>query len=229
MGTNCGIRWPALVVVTIILACVLIYGHGGDTTLIHACVKNSGGAVRIVGANDSCNSNETPIHWSIAGPPGAQGPQGVPGPPGPAGPEGQPGRNAILIRDSLDQQVGYLHAASNAARIVGGTWLTFQVRPSTGFVSEPSIDRLFTSTDCSGTMYRFTGGQLTRFVQIMNGIGYYAGDPLSTTDIKSYQRVVASGTVDPCSSTNNLSVEVGPLATLDIASFGLVAPFRLVE
>lgn len=38
--------------------------HGGDPDLIHACVRNFTGLVRIVGPNDNCLPNETPLDWS---------------------------------------------------------------------------------------------------------------------------------------------------------------------
>lgn len=46
------------------------YAHGGNISLIHGCVKNSNGSLRIIGANDSCNGNESPLDWSIQGVPG---------------------------------------------------------------------------------------------------------------------------------------------------------------
>lgn len=45
----------------------VVSGDGGDPSLIHACVKKSG-ALRIIGATESCKASETPIHWTIAGP-----------------------------------------------------------------------------------------------------------------------------------------------------------------
>lgn len=48
----------------------LVSAHQGNITLIHACVKNAGGSVRIVGPNDSCNGNESPLHWSPEAPTG---------------------------------------------------------------------------------------------------------------------------------------------------------------
>ena len=60
---------------------VISRADGGDLSLIHACVKDRGGDVKIVGANSSCPSGYSPFHWGITGP---QGPQGVQGPPGPA-------------------------------------------------------------------------------------------------------------------------------------------------
>ncbi len=56
-----------------------VMAHGGNTNLIHGCVKTSNGAIKIVGANDSCGSGEIALDWNI------QGVQGVQGPQGPAG------------------------------------------------------------------------------------------------------------------------------------------------
>lgn len=67
------------------IATTVALAHGGDVAQIHACVKNSSASVRIVGANDTCNGNETALDWNI---------QGVPGPTGLPGPTGVPGQNA---------------------------------------------------------------------------------------------------------------------------------------
>lgn len=40
--------------------------HGGNTNLIHSCVT-PGGPLKIVGANDVCPGNQTPLDWSIHG------------------------------------------------------------------------------------------------------------------------------------------------------------------
>lgn len=60
----------------------LVYGDGGDASLVHACILPSGGGaganVRIVGENDACPAGSTPKHWSIQGPPGAQGQAATP-------------------------------------------------------------------------------------------------------------------------------------------------------
>jgi hypothetical protein len=67
---------------------IMVNAHGGDTSRIHACVGITastakvvmGGReippstiVRIVGANDNCAANETPVDWSIQGPVGPGG------------------------------------------------------------------------------------------------------------------------------------------------------------
>ena len=40
--------------------------HGGNTNLIHSCVT-PGGPLKIVGVNDVCPGNQTPLDWSIHG------------------------------------------------------------------------------------------------------------------------------------------------------------------
>ena len=71
---------------------MLVNAHGGNASLIHACVKNSNGSIRIVAANSSCNANnETALDWNILGPQGPQGPAGPDGPQGPIGPQGAEG------------------------------------------------------------------------------------------------------------------------------------------
>jgi hypothetical protein len=80
-----GLRFAALLLALLSLFAfdvVVILAHGGDTSKIHACVKNGGavkGNVRIVGANDTCASNEYALDWNIQGPQGPQGPPGQSG------------------------------------------------------------------------------------------------------------------------------------------------------
>jgi hypothetical protein len=47
-----------------------LLAHGGDPAVIHACVKNVNGQVRIVGPADSCLPSEYSLHWpATAAPP----------------------------------------------------------------------------------------------------------------------------------------------------------------
>jgi hypothetical protein len=39
------------------------HAHGGDPTLIHACVNKSSGEVKIVGPSGSCKTHETAVDW----------------------------------------------------------------------------------------------------------------------------------------------------------------------
>lgn len=75
----------------------------GAGEVIHACVNNQSGAIRIVSAETVCTAEETKLEWGIVGiqgPAGPQGLQGIPGeagapglvgPQGPAGPQGLQG------------------------------------------------------------------------------------------------------------------------------------------
>lgn len=57
----------------------VVWGDGGDASLVHACIlpDTAGPAnARIVGENEPCAAEQTPRHWSIQGPSGAQGPPG---------------------------------------------------------------------------------------------------------------------------------------------------------
>lgn len=46
-----------------------LLADGGDPTLIHACVKNNNGQVRIVQPTDTCHSSEYSLHWPAAAAP----------------------------------------------------------------------------------------------------------------------------------------------------------------
>jgi len=66
----------------------------GSGDIIHACVDNGTGAVRIVSEHIECKAGETKLQWGIVGlqgPPGPQGPQGEQGPAGPSGIQGETG------------------------------------------------------------------------------------------------------------------------------------------
>lgn len=54
-------------------AAAWVSAHGGDANLIHGCVKNLNGSIRIVGDNDTCNNGETPLDWNQKNTPGLGG------------------------------------------------------------------------------------------------------------------------------------------------------------
>lgn len=56
--------------------------------VIHSCVNTSSGEIKIVGANEACRNNHSPLDWNAQGP---QGPAGPAGPVGPVGPKGDAG------------------------------------------------------------------------------------------------------------------------------------------
>jgi hypothetical protein len=102
----------ALTAVAVAIGTLLVIGHGGDSSLIHACVNNSTGLVRIVGPQQRCHITETSRHWGIQGPvgppgpPGSVGQPGTPGAPGAPGSEGPPGPGNFVVRDANGVLVG---------------------------------------------------------------------------------------------------------------------------
>ena len=93
LGTRLG-----RILVTALLA-ALAFGSGSavaayanqPTSEIYACVNNSSGTIKVIGATGTCGTNEIKLVWNTQGPQGLQGPQGVPGPAGPQGPQGAAG------------------------------------------------------------------------------------------------------------------------------------------
>lgn len=54
-----------------------LLADGGDATLIHACVKNANGQVRIVQPSDTCLPSEHSLHWPATGGPAVSAPGSV--------------------------------------------------------------------------------------------------------------------------------------------------------
>ena len=76
------------VVLISLMSATLVSAHGGNTALIHSCVNNTSGEIKIIAANANCPSNYRSLDWNIQGPAGQQGPIGPVGPVGPTGPVG---------------------------------------------------------------------------------------------------------------------------------------------
>ena len=83
------------VTITMFLSVTYVSAHGGNTALIHACVSNSSGEIKIVGANSNCPSNYRALDWNIQGPAGQQGAIGPVGPIGPQGLQGEQGPQGL--------------------------------------------------------------------------------------------------------------------------------------
>ena len=112
-----GLLSAALIVTTTVM---MAEAHeGGSADVIHACVKHNG-KIEIVGPDDTCGSDESPLDWNM------EGPAGPPGPPGPAGSGAWTSVQYVSV-----QSTGLAARAlcPPATRVVGGG----------GFVSPPSI------------------------------------------------------------------------------------------
>ena len=62
-----------------LLSVTWVSAHGGNTAIIHSCVNNTSGEIKIVAANANCPSNYRSLDWGIQGPAGQQGIQGPAG------------------------------------------------------------------------------------------------------------------------------------------------------
>lgn len=131
-----GRRMKVLVMVLGLAAVMFAAGgvalaHTGSVNLgvIHACVNN-GGQLTIVGPNDTCPGNQTPLDWNAEGQQGPQGNPGLVGPEGPVGPAGAGGLSNVtfVFTDSViaDQQLAggtsYAAVCPVGTLATGGGW-----------------------------------------------------------------------------------------------------------
>jgi hypothetical protein len=157
---------------------VAAFAHGGNTALVHSCVKSSG-AIRIVGARSKCHRGERALDWpksargargapGLSGPPGARGPTGLagptgatgaPGPPGAAGPTGTRGPTGatgptgpIGTVSSLDRAISIPLASFIDCQTNSGALLDF----SSG--NDAIADFNNSSTDGQGFTIQFDAG-----------------------------------------------------------------------
>jgi hypothetical protein len=49
----------------------MVYAHGGDPNLIHSCVNNKSGEIKIIDASETCSKNWSPLDWNKQAPPKA--------------------------------------------------------------------------------------------------------------------------------------------------------------
>jgi hypothetical protein len=80
----------------------LASAHGGPpaTGIIHACVNNSSGEIKIVAETATCNGNRSPLDWNAQGVAGADGEDGEDGADGADGVSGY--EQVILESDITD-------------------------------------------------------------------------------------------------------------------------------
>src|SRR6185369_526067 len=83
------------VILISLMSVTLVSAHGGNIALIHSCVNNTSGEIKIIAANATCPSNYRSLDWNIQGPAGQQGAIGPVGPVGPVGPLGPIGPQGL--------------------------------------------------------------------------------------------------------------------------------------
>jgi len=119
----------------------LLYAHGGDANLIHACVNH--GKLRIVGPTEACKTSETALDWNIQGikgDTGVTGGTGETGSTGATGAQGEPGTPAdTAITDSLQTQINDLQNQINVIDPQADL-STYQVMGNIIFVTSQRFD-----------------------------------------------------------------------------------------
>ena len=81
---------------------VLAASPAAGAATIHACVKKTSGATRIVGAKAKCRHGEQSLSWNTAGPAGATGASGAAGAKGANGTNGTNGAAAGFVARSTE-------------------------------------------------------------------------------------------------------------------------------
>ena len=81
----------AVLIAGMALALIASDAATAETGVINACVQESTGTLRIVGADEECPKNWTSLSWNVQGVPGPAGPTGPEGPTGPSGATGPEG------------------------------------------------------------------------------------------------------------------------------------------
>ncbi len=85
---------PALVIglaLALVGGSAVTFAAAASTGVIYACVNNSSGTIHLVGAAETCSTNEVALAWNQQGPKGDAGPQGLKGDTGAPGLKGDTG------------------------------------------------------------------------------------------------------------------------------------------
>jgi hypothetical protein len=187
--------------------------HGGDTSLLHACVQVSSGQLRLVMPDETCRPTEVPVDWPLSaaaaaapsGPQVADATGAIVGPVvGTNGPVGMPAASVVLVGVPL------------------GTGLAVVPMGPRGYAGEDAL--LYESSDCTGTPYLFTpaAGLLNTAVADLQGMVYAdAGQAGIVLTVHSY----TLGTFCVANQSFPGVTAIPTAAVLDLRSF--TAPFHL--
>lgn len=83
----------AMLLVLIVANQVSAHSEAPESGVIHTCVNNNSGELKIVGDDESCKKNQESVDWNIQGIPGEDGEDGEDGDKGDKGEDGEDGSN----------------------------------------------------------------------------------------------------------------------------------------
>ena len=119
------------------------HGSGVANQVIHSCVNNNSGTIKIVGENEECNNNWSALDWNGEGPIGPQGPAGADGADGADGAQGPQGPAGADGADGATGPQGPQGPPGVAAPAVVGAW---------NVVDDNFGDLFFVTIQAGGTM-----------------------------------------------------------------------------
>lgn len=183
-----------------------------ESGVIHACVHEQTGAIRIVSSSEACDKHYARLTWAQAGTAGPAGPAGAPGPAGPAGPAGPggaPGAAGPAGATGPAGAAGPSGTTGQLAHTVQGAGMITLSPPSNGFVAVPGL-MLTVNVPATGVVYVATDGGVA-----MSGLGTGQAEVAVFVDgvqvTGGLRRVaVASASVDTTTWSLSLSLTLTP-------------------
>ena len=197
----------------------LVYAHGGDINLIHACVSKKLGIIRIVDPSSTCTKFENPLDWSVVGVQGPQGEKGDKGDVGDAGLTGPPGTISAQTCPSGQFTTGFSSSGEIICSLIAETQVNHTPVVNAG--NDQDACKGDPNSLLSGSVSDDglpAGGTLTQTWSMVSGPSTVTfSDPNSLTPIASYVdpgvyvlRLTASDS--QLTSSDEMSILVGNCA-----------------
>jgi hypothetical protein len=145
-----------------------------------------------------------------------------------------PSSQSVVV-DSKGNIVGQLLDRNVVLRKVNGVKLALSINP-TGFIINPqaAIVVVFESADCSGPQHIQIDadtvpptGQIVTFLSNGKFTLVFPGEPVKQMTVKSYEKIDSKGRSGCAALDPARTVNVGPIQTVDPASWGFVPPFTV--
>jgi hypothetical protein len=141
--------------------------------------------------------------------------------------QGQSSSPGFRVLDRNGALVGYAVSENLVARDIGGTWVTFYFHPAHGIYDSGAVYLHYLTTNCSGPAF------VTHYSTFSEGtrVGpklYYPADS-QTINPLSLRLAFGDGTLGACNAASDIEGVYGVATSADVASFGLVLPFKAVR
>jgi hypothetical protein len=222
------------------LALLMALAMAGTAQAVVLCARPRADGTYSTGIKlrETCKPSETQLDPAELG---IQGPPGLPGPQGPAGGVVVVDANGVFVGTADELGGTDLGSEVSVVRTISGTPVRFPTT-SAGFIQAAGPPTpYFETTDCTGTPFvpTPTTTALITIGQTVGTVAYYAELPFGPTTRRSdlLQRTepectAAGGTFTPpgscCVPEPPAPGYGGALRTFDLATLGLVTPFRVV-